>query len=152
MNKDACASVTIEPVAWQTHAAALCALRHQVFVAEQGVPEELEVDDEDPHASHFAALTETGACIATGRLTRNGKIGRLAVAADWRGRGLGGDVLRRIIQEAEQRQHPDVYLDAQVPARDFYQQHGFTPEGEVFKDAGLPHIRMRRRCAANCEL
>ena len=134
----------IKPVSWRTHADQLIALRHAVFVEEQGVPETLEVDAQDPHALHFAALTDTGACVATGRLTAGGKIGRMAVAADWRGLGLGGAMLRRILQAAQQR-GDEVYLDAQVTAQDFYRRYGFVAEGEVFDDAGLPHIRMRHR-------
>lgn len=144
MNDGAAALPRIEPVLWRTHAEPLIALRLAVFVQEQGVPEALEVDDEDPHALHVAALTEAGACIATGRLTRDGKIGRLAVAAGRRGCGLGGAVLRRLLEEARRRQDGAVYLDAQVAAQDFYRRHGFRAEGAVFEDAGLPHIRMRR--------
>jgi predicted GNAT family N-acyltransferase len=83
--------------------------------------------------------------VATGRLLPDGHIGRMAVRQDARGAGTGSLVLCALMDEARRRGDRDVVLHAQLGARDFYGRHGFVPEGEVFMDAGIEHIAMRRR-------
>src|SRR5579885_2984391 len=74
--------------------AALCAVREDVFVREQRVPPEMEVDEDDPRSLHVLARAADGSAIGTGRLTPDGRIGRMAVLADWRGSGVGAAILR----------------------------------------------------------
>ncbi len=69
----------------------------------------------------------------------------MAVRQDARGAGTGSLVLCALMDEARRRGDRDVVLHAQLGARDFYARHGFEPEGEVFMDAGIEHIAMRRR-------
>jgi predicted GNAT family N-acyltransferase len=134
--------IVIGPWEQQRHAAA--ALRQQVFVVEQGVPAELELDEMDAQSLHAVAYQD-GVAVATGRLLPDGHIGRMAVRQDARGAGTGSLVLCALMDEARRRGDRDVVLHAQLSARDFYARHGFEAEGDLFMDAGIEHIAMRRR-------
>ena len=131
---------------WDSEREALMSVRHRVFVEEQRVPEELEWDEHDNSASHFV-VTEHGNIIATGRLKRNGQVGRMAVLPEYRGRGVGSLLLRTIIQHAAHAGLDKLYLHAQLQAIGFYERHGFVAQGEEFLDAGIAHRAMTRECA-----
>ncbi|MEE4378311.1 MAG: GNAT family N-acetyltransferase [Candidatus Competibacteraceae bacterium] len=128
---------------WQTHAPALYAVRRQVFVEEQQVPEELEQDALDPRSQHVLALDRQERPIGTGRLLTDGHIGRLAVLQAWRGCGVGKALMQRLLTLASQQRFPVIELHAQVQALDFYAGLGFQVEGEEFMEAGIPHRTMR---------
>jgi predicted GNAT family N-acyltransferase len=129
---------------WEQQRQAAAALRQQVFVVEQGVPAELELDEMDAQSLHAVAYQD-GVAVATGRLLPDGHIGRMAVRQDARGAGTGSLVLCALMDEARRRGDRDVVLHAQLSARDFYARHGFEAEGDLFMDAGIEHIAMRRR-------
>ena len=118
------------------------AIRYQVFVEEQQVPEELELDALDPLSVHLVGRRGDTA-LATARLTPDGHIGRVAVLPDHRGYGIGQELVKVLIGISVQRGDPVLELNAQTSAVTFYQRLGFDPEGPVFLDAGLPHRRMR---------
>lgn len=117
-------------------------IRFAVFVEEQGVPAEVELDDMDTQCLHALAF-EGDAAVGTGRLLPDGHIGRMAVVKAWRGRGVGGALLRRLVEAARERGDREALLSAQVHALDFYRGHGFTAYGEVYNEAGIPHQAMR---------
>jgi predicted GNAT family N-acyltransferase len=119
-------------------------IRELVFVREQGVPLELEWDDQDEHCDHALAYAADGSAVATGRLLPDGHIGRMAVLKEWRGRGVGAVVLQALIEQARQRGHASVRLNAQTYAAGFYRRFGFDVSGSEFMDAGIPHLPMRR--------
>ncbi len=119
-------------------------LRTQVFVREQGVPLEIELDAFDVVSRHALAFGPDGRVVGTGRLLPDGHIGRMAVDAGWRGRGVGGAVLEALVAEAVRRGFERVVLNAQVPALGFYRRHGFVEEGEPFVEAGILHRAMWR--------
>lgn len=135
----------VQSASWSTpnDREALRALRLEVFVGEQGVPEALEWDDLDTDSLHVLACDERGQPIGCGRLTPKHTIGRMAVHSAWRGQGVGAALLRELIARARALGWPDVTLDAQVHALDFYAREGFVAEGDVFDDAGIPHRLMR---------
>ncbi|BEI34033.1 GNAT family N-acetyltransferase [Polynucleobacter sp. HIN5] len=116
-------------------------IRLTVFVNEQQVPEELELDEDDPTAWHAVVLDHSKA-IATGRLLRNGKIGRLAILKEYRGLGLGSELLKTLVSYGRQEGIKQFFLHAQTTALDFYQRHGFKAIGPVFNEAGIDHIKM----------
>ena len=120
-------------------------IRFDVFVDEQKVPADIELDDMDPHCVHAVAYDEAGQPLATGRLLPDGHIGRMAVRKAGRGRGVGGAVLQVLIAAARARGDAEVILNAQSHAEGFYQRYGFAREGEPFMEAGIPHITMRAR-------
>ncbi|MCL7713599.1 GNAT family N-acetyltransferase [Stenotrophomonas mori] len=136
----------VEQADYGERQALLHGVRHAVFVAEQQVPPELEVDALDPLSHHVLALDALGRAIGAGRLTPQRRIGRMAVLPDWRGRGVGEALLLALLARADQLGWTDITLHAQVHARDFYVRHGFLPEGEPFDEAGIAHQSMRRRC------
>ena len=123
------------------------ALRHEVFVVEQGVAEDLEIDDDDRHATHLVAVGESGV-VGTLRMVRHdrtAKIGRMAVAASSRGKGVGKALMEFAAIAASRDGVEEIVLAAQLAARKFYQRLGYVEEGDVFVDANLPHVRMRKR-------
>lgn len=136
--------VRLRSATWTLDREQLLAIRHQVFVTEQGVPLELEEDPSDPLALHLLALDPQDTPIATGRLLGDGHIGRMAVLRPWRGQGVGRRLLLDLIQSAADLGLQQVFLNAQCEAQGFYAGLGFQPEGEIFYDAGIPHIRMTR--------
>ena len=118
-------------------------IRTNVFVREQGVPEELEWDENDPASLH-CVVYEGGEAIATGRLLPDGHIGRMAVLPSWRRSGVGGQILERLVALARERGDRVVRLHAQQYVETFYRSHRFITEGEPFMEAGIPHVAMHR--------
>jgi predicted GNAT family N-acyltransferase len=130
----------------------VAALRTRVFVEEQGVPPEIERDDRDATAVHALSRDEDGRVVATGRLlvgtdpvTTPATIGRMAADASVRGRGHGAAVLAELHRQAALLGVREIELHAQLTARRFYERAGYTPVGEVYEEAGIAHITMRRR-------
>lgn len=134
----------IRPADWEADQAALRAIREQVFVREQSVPLELEWDEFDTVSRHVLAEAR-GRAIGTGRLLPDGHIGRMAVLAGWRDRGVGSALLQFLLGMARDAGHERVMLSAQVRATAFYRRFGFEVEGGEFPEAGIPHITMTRR-------
>jgi predicted GNAT family N-acyltransferase len=120
------------------------AIRMRVFVKEQSVPEEIELDEDDRHAIHFLALV-AGKAVGTARVVlRHGsaKIGRMAVLKSYRGERIGRKLLTRAVELATRRRARGIYLHAQVPVIGFYEAAGFRAIGPVFDEAGIPHRKM----------
>jgi predicted GNAT family N-acyltransferase len=138
------AALTVRLGSWNELSAQASPIRFTVFVDEQKVPVELELDEFDPLSCHALALAGDEA-IGTGRLLPDGHIGRMAVLAGWRGRGVGALLLQALIDEAQRRGMTRVVLNAQTHALGFYARFGFVPEGEEYEEAGLPHRTMSRR-------
>lgn len=126
---------------WGADGPALRRIRREVFILEQRVPESEEWDEDDPVSVH-ALATLNREPVGTGRLNPAGKIGRIAVVAGMRGRGIGASILRLLLHEADRRGLREPYLHAQLQAVPFYEKFGFRPEGQVFDEAGIPHVRM----------
>ena len=126
---------------WSTDCPVLQKLRREVFIDEQLVPESDEWDDDDAVSVH-ALATLNREPVGTGRLNPGGKIGRIAVKAGLRGRGIGALILRRLLKEAYHRGIREPYLHAQVQVVPFYEKLGFRIEGDVFDEAGISHVRM----------
>ena len=133
---------------WNTLGTAASSVRTEVFVHEQGIPKELEWDAEDNSAIHALVTNRLGQPLATGRLLRQspgvGRIGRMAVKKALRGTRVGRAVLEALVEASAQRGDHEVLLHAQTSAEGFYLRCGFTPRGEVYEEAGIPHIEMVR--------
>lgn len=137
-------------------------LRQRVFVEEQGVPLEEEVDEHDDSATHVVAVVG-GRVVGTGRamvpsqgtrdlaggkfenLATRVRIGRMAVDEEWRRRGVGGRILDALEAEAKRSGLREAELNAQIYAIPFYSSHGYVEEGPVFLDAGIDHVLMKKR-------
>ena len=134
----------IELLSWDEARAHASPIRFSVFCEEQGVPREIELDEQDAVSLHVVVF-ENDKAIATGRLLPDGHIGRMAVLKDWRNRGVGGLMLRKLIERAKARGDREVALSAQVHAVPFYRAHGFVEEGTEYLEAGIRHQAMKRR-------
>jgi predicted GNAT family N-acyltransferase len=122
------------------------AVRHQVFVVEQAVSPELERDEFDEIAVHLVALRGDDV-IGTLRIVVSGaaaKIGRMAVLAAHRKAGIGSQLMAHAAVIAKTMGARDVTLHAQLTAKDFYRRLGYCEEGDVFEEAGISHISMRK--------
>lgn len=128
---------------WQNHEATLCAIRYAVFVEEQGVPVEIELDEWDASVVHALAY-DGEQPVGTGRLLPDGRIGRMAVLKEARGQGVGVALLNALLGAAKNAGLVQVTLHAQTHAIGFYQKLGFEAYGDEFDDAGIPHRAMRR--------
>jgi predicted GNAT family N-acyltransferase len=133
----------IDLLPWETARGHAAPIRFAVFVEEQGVPREIELDEMDDACVHAVAF-EGDVAVATGRLLPDGHIGRMAVLKPWRGRGIGSRILECLIEKARSRGDREVALSAQVHAAAFYRAHGFTEEGGEYLEAGIAHQAMRR--------
>lgn len=130
----------------------LAALRRRVFVEEQAVPAGLERDELDDVAIHAVALDEAGLLVGTGRVVvgpagRPGegnlaRIGRMAVAAEARGAGVGAALLGLLEAAAARAGCARAELHAQIQAEGFYRRAGYQPEGGPFDEAGIAHVIM----------
>lgn len=124
-------------------------LRVEVFELEQHVPADMLWDEADRKSVLVLARDLDQKPVGTGRLTQDGRIGRMAVLAAWRDRGVGSAMLNVLIDAARQQRLPEVRLHAQINAVPFYLAHGFTSEGEVFMEAGIQHQTMMRTLPAS---
>ena len=122
----------------------IMAIRMKVFVEEQHVPVEYEIDTYDDTATHFAAFADdeiAGTC----RLIKKGlsmKIGRVAVLKDHRLQGIGRALMEHAITHARQQKCQTCELTAQLPVIPFYEKLGFLAHGEVFMEVHIPHRAM----------
>jgi predicted GNAT family N-acyltransferase len=136
-------SELIQRTTWQKDKELLSNIRYQVFVDEQKVPIELEIDNDDPLAAHVLCLVD-GQPVGTGRILLDGHIGRLAVLKAHRKQGYGNKILDHLELIAQENELTEVFLNAQVTAIPFYEKRGYTVISDVFDDAGIPHQTMRK--------
>ncbi|MBI4339615.1 MAG: GNAT family N-acetyltransferase [Chloroflexi bacterium] len=121
------------------------ALRLQVFVEEQGIPAEAEMDELDATAFHAIAFQD-GSVVGTGRLLADspadGRIGRMAVAQPFRRQGVGSQVLAFLEREASRRGIRRITLHAQAHVQVFYAHRSYREVGQPFLEVGIPHVEM----------
>jgi predicted GNAT family N-acyltransferase len=135
---------------WNVEHEALSQVRFAVFVREQGVPPELEMEaiDADPQrVVHVVARDSGGAAIATSRMVFEmpiPRIGRMAVLRTWRGKGVGKAMLEFLCDYAKEHGYRVARLNSQTHATPFYYKQGFLSHGSEFVEAGIPHLEMRR--------
>jgi len=123
-------------------------VRFRVFVAEQNVPMDEELDEFDSSATHAIVLSQ-GEVVATGRVVYGNedsaaRIGRMAVDMEWRRKGIGGRLLTFLEEEAATQGVSTYILNAQEYVKDFYASHGYVERGETFLEANIVHILMRK--------
>jgi predicted GNAT family N-acyltransferase len=122
-------------------------LRREVFCVEQGVPVELELDELDLCAIHLAALLDEEV-VGTLRILDDGraaKVGRVAVRASVRRSGIASRMMERACTIVRQRGFVEIVLHSQVEVAAFYRRLGYVEEGDVFDEAGIAHIAMRKK-------
>ena len=126
-------------------------VRRQVFIDEQKVPADLELDefDKDKKTLHILARDSRGNAIGTARMRPYtepgvGKVERVAVLKSHRRTGLGRKLMEKLELEAKELGFQEIKLNAQLHARDFYERLGYKPKGETFFEAGIEHIAMHK--------
>ena len=144
--KAATSSIRITLGTWDRLREDATSVRHEVFVVEQRVPVEVELDDDDAVSVHAVAYDTDGTAVGTGRLLPDGHIGRMAVRKRAR-LGVGGQILDALIGQGHGDGHRMLVLHAQTHAAGFYEAHGFQVEGEEFMEAGIAHVVMTRTLA-----
>jgi predicted GNAT family N-acyltransferase len=128
---------------------AIYAVRETVFIIEQSVPVEIEIDEFDPIAQHVLAYVGdrpvgTGRIIAAGPAGRTRRIGRMAVLDAHRGLGVGSAIISALIEIGIADGCREFVLSAQCHAIPFYEKFGFVAEGPIYDEAGIDHRGMRR--------
>ena len=144
--------LTIKLVETEEEMEAAMGVRFRVFVAEQQVPAEEELDEFDATATHVIAIVNhpgEGQVVATGRVVYGNedtaaRIGRMAVDAQWRRKGIGGRILKFLEEEASTQGVDTYVLNAQEYVKDFYAAHGYVEQGETFLEVDIPHVVMRK--------
>ena len=129
---------------FDTDQAEIRAIRFAVFVDEQQVPAEMEIDDSDVRCVHLLA-SDDDTPVGTGRidLTESGKVGRVAVLASRRGQGVGTALMSLAHCVARENSLNNAWCNAQVSAAPFYERLGYRiTSAEPFDEAGIPHVRM----------
>ena len=134
---------SVIPASWEADLAALRAVREQVFLVEQQIPPDEEWDALDAKSHHVLARDREGRPIGTGRLTPQHMIGRMAVLAEWRGKGVGEAIMHVLLEQARALRYPLIHLHAQSHAIAFYAKLGFAHYGDEFDECGIAHRMMR---------
>jgi predicted GNAT family N-acyltransferase len=134
--------------AWQDAKLDAYSIRKRVFIEEQGVPEEMELDEFDLNAQHALAYADSE-CIGTARLVTLtgsvgsiGRIGRMAILPKHRGHGIGKQLLGALLKACQSQGIKQIELHAQVTVIPFYEQFGFIAQGDIYDEAGIPHRDM----------
>ena len=138
--------ITVKLVQTEQDMEAAVSVRFRVFVDEQSIPPEEELDEYDAIATHAIAM-EDGQAVGTGRMYFEGgeaRIGRMAVDSSHRRRGVGGLILRFLEEEAKAQGATEFVLHAQDYVKAFYVSHGYTEHGEPFLEVDIPHVEMRK--------
>ncbi len=147
--------LTIKLVETEEEMEGAIGVRFRVFVAEQQIPAEEELDEFDATATHVIAIVNDQGreqVVATGRVVYGNedtaaRIGRMAVDAEWRHKGIGGRLLQFLEAEATAQGVNTYVLNAQEYVKDFYAAHGYVERGEPFLEVDIPHVLMRKEAA-----
>ncbi|MEH1850435.1 MAG: GNAT family N-acetyltransferase [Nostoc sp.] len=126
---------------------AIQAIRKSVFQEEQGVDPALEFDGKDEISTHLIAYLNSEV-VGTTRIRyldeKTAKIERLAVLTTARGQGIGKKIMENALQVIANKNIPEVMVHAQEYIKDLYKKLDFVEEGEIFEEASIPHIAMRK--------
>jgi predicted GNAT family N-acyltransferase len=124
-------------------------IRHEVFVKEQGVPLNLEIDENEAYTIHFVMYTDDMTPAATLRLLpsedhKSFLLQRMAVMPDFRGQGFANTLIADAVQFVKAQGGTQIVLHAQIQAVGLYEKNGFKKVGDVFEEAGIQHYEMIR--------
>ena len=134
-------SIKIVETSWRQSSKEISEVRHKVFVVEQSIPPEIEMDGKDSDCIHFLALKKSKP-IGAARLQKYGKIERVSVLREYRTKGIGTAIMKMVIEKTRNMEIEKIYLHSQMDSKNFYQQLGFFQHGEIFFEADKPHIEM----------
>ncbi|AQS56384.1 GNAT family N-acetyltransferase [Novibacillus thermophilus] len=139
-------NVSVKKITSEDKSDAFC-VRRRVFVEEQRVPMELEIDEYEDEATHFVAYID-GEPVGTARLRWKDhltvKAERVAVLKPYRGNGVGKLLMQALEEEARRKNATSIQLHAQIQAQQFYERLGYKAYGDLFFDADIEHIAMKK--------
>ena len=139
--------VVVKLVETEAELEAAIGVRFRVFVSEQAIPAEEELDEADATATHVIALFQ-GQVVGAGRLLHDEQgdahIGRMAVEQAWRRKGIGAQILAYLEEEARGQGRSLCILHAQEYVKSFYADRGYQEHGDTFLEVDIPHIEMRK--------
>lgn len=121
-------------------------VRKKVFVEEQNVPIEIELDEYEDFAEHVV-LYDDHQPVGAGRfrvISDTGKLERICVLPQYRGKGAGNIILETLEKLAAEKGLKKIKLNAQVQVENFYKKHGYQTVSDIFMDAGIPHVTMEK--------
>ena len=134
-------SISIIETNWSEHSDEITDIRNIVFVQEQCVPKNIEMDGKDVDCNHFL-ICKKNEPIGTARLQLGGKIERVSILKPERKKGLGTKLMKFIINSAKKKELEKVYLHSQIDSIDFYKSLGFKAKRGMFQEAGINHVLM----------
>ena len=134
-------SISIIETNWSEHSDDITRIRDRVFIQEQAVPKNIEVDGKDSECIHFLIFNES-VPIGTARIKKDGKIERVSILKNHRRKGLGYQLMKFIINNAQEKGLERIYLHSQMDSIEFYKSLKFIQKGEAFKEAGIDHVLM----------
>jgi len=153
MSSDFDNNLTIKVAELPEDFSAMRSVRIEVFQSEQGIEPELDFDGKDETSDQIVAYINNRP-IGTARVRyiddRTAKIERLAVLPVDRGKGIGKLIMEKAIALAAEKKIPEVVIHAQEYVQGLHQKLGFEPEGAVFEEAGIPHVKMRKKLGSTC--
>ncbi|MEH2413629.1 GNAT family N-acetyltransferase [Nostoc sp.] len=126
---------------------AIQAIRIAVFQEEQGIDPALEFDGKDEISDHLIAYLNEEV-VGTTRIRyldeKTAKIERLAVLSTARGQGIGKKIMIKALEVIANKNIPEVVIHAQEYVKDLYKKLDFVEDGEIFEEANIPHVKMRK--------
>ncbi|QBG34400.1 GNAT family N-acetyltransferase [Litorilituus sediminis] len=136
-------SYSISRVNWQQAAPLLKNIREKVFICERRIPKKVEFDQHDASAFHMLVCDDTSQePIATGRISPNGEISRIAVVSSHRAKNIDKVVLHGLFAIAQELSLKEVFILCPLEKVDYFIMHQFQPIGSVYMVAGRPKQRM----------
>ncbi|KHD46302.1 GNAT family N-acetyltransferase [Streptococcus hongkongensis] len=124
-------------------------IREKVFVQEQGVPLDIEIDDKEALCLHFVAYDDKDIACATCRILPDKQmkqvtLQRMAVLDNYRGQKLGQFLMQETMTYCKKQGFKTMELHAQLSAKPFYDKLGFISQGDIFQEAGIDHQTMTK--------
>ena len=147
MNSNRIKSFKFEQTSWQSSSNEILAVRHKVFMIEQHFDSKILCDLQDQDCYHLVVRNAEGLVIATGRLSPQGRIGRIAVLLPYRGAGIGSKILSELVKIGHSHKLQNISLNAELDNMHFYDSQHFMASGPVYMKQGVPHQMLTRKPA-----
>ncbi len=140
-------SFKFEQTSWQLSSNEILAIRYKVFIIEQHFDDNILCDLQDTDCYHLVVRNSEGLVIASGRLSPQGRIGRIAVLLPYRGVGIGSKLLSELVQIGHSHKLRNISLNAEIDNMHFYDGQKFSASGPVYMKQGVPHQMLTRKLA-----
>ncbi len=140
-------SFQFQHTTWQESSNDILDIRHRVFMLEQHIRDNVLCDLDDNECFHVVVKNTQGDIVACGRITEEGRIGRLAVLLPYRGMGIGTKLFKTLIDIGKSKNLKNISLNAELGDQRFYNMQQFTSAGPVYMKQGVPHQMLARKLA-----